>query len=51
MPVILSTQEVETGRIVQFQAGAAKIVHMIPTQPIKSRVWWHTPVIPAMMKS
>jgi hypothetical protein len=49
MPIILATLEVENRIMVQGQHRPK--VHEIPSQPVKSWMWWCVPVILAMLGS
>jgi hypothetical protein len=47
---ILATQEAETGKIA-VPGQPQEDVHKNLSQAIKSRMWWHTSVIPAMQEA
>jgi hypothetical protein len=50
MPVIPATQQAEMERITVWGQPGQK-VSKIPSQPIKSWMQWHAPVIPATQRS
>jgi hypothetical protein len=49
MPIIQATRQAKMGRIALGDQPRQKVKET-PSQPIKSGVWWHLPVILAMHK-